>query len=132
MNQLELANFNGNYIVLNPSDLAAMELTKDSTGNYTYPMYIPASDGITRLQGVPVVTNNLVPAGEFYVGDFTYSNLRIREEMNLQVGFVNDDFTNNLVTILCEMRACHYVKTNHFGAFVKGDFATAKAALLLP
>ncbi len=52
--------------------------------------------------------------------------------MNIQVGYVNDDFTKNLVTILAEMRAVHYVKSNHYGAFVKGDFATAIAALVTP
>jgi hypothetical protein len=52
--------------------------------------------------------------------------------MNIQVGYVNDDFTKNLVTILCEARAAAFVKVNHYGAFVKGNFATAKAALELP
>jgi hypothetical protein len=45
--------------------------------------------------------------------------------MEIQVGFVNDDFTKNLITVLAEMRATHFVKSNHYGAFVKGDFATA-------
>ena len=130
--QLALANFEGNYIVMNPADVAAMELSKGTDGTYTYPMFVPQLDGITRVKNVPIVENNLVPADTFYVGDFTKSNLRIREEMNLQVGYVNDDFTKNLVTVLCEMRACHYVKTNYYGAFIKGQFSVAKAALLLP
>lgn len=127
--QIAQNNFAANYIVLNPADVAAMELTKTSTGEYTYPMFVPSADGITRVKGIPVVENNLVAAGSFYVGDFTKSNLRMREEMNVQVGYVNDDFTKNLMTILCEARACHFVKANQVGAFVKGDFATAKAAL---
>lgn len=130
--QIMQANFEANAILLNPADCAAMQLTKSSTGEYTYPMFIPMADGITRVKGIPVIENNLVRAGEFYVGDFTKSNLRVREEMNIQVGYVNDDFTKNLVTILCEMRAVHYVKSNHYGAFVKGEFATAKAALETP
>jgi hypothetical protein len=78
------------------------------------------------------VENPGVPVGDFYVGDFTKANLRIREEMNVQVGYVNDDFTKNLVTVLCETRAAAFVKSNHYGAIVKGNFTTAKAALLLP
>jgi hypothetical protein len=34
-----------------------------------------------------------------------------------------------LVTILAEMRAVHYIKSNHTAAFVKGTFSTAKTAL---
>ena len=62
----------------------------------------------------------------------TKDNLRIREEMNIQVGYVNDDFTKNLVTVLAEMRACNYVKSNHFGAFVAGEFATDIAVIDKP
>jgi len=130
--QIAQANFEANGILLNPADAAALQLTKSSTGEYTYPVYEPQADGTIRIKGVPVFENNLVPAGDFYVGDWSKSNLRIRENMNIQVGYVNDDFTNNLVTILAEMRAVHYVKSNHYGAFVKGDFATAIAALVTP
>ena len=128
--QIAQANFEANYIVLNPADAAALELTKTQTGEYTYPINMVYGMPKT-VYGVPVIENNLIPAGEFYVGDFTKCNLRMREDMNIQVGYVNDDFTKNLVTILCEARAANFVKVNHYGAFVKGDFATAKAALEL-
>lgn len=127
--QIANANFMANYIILNPEDCAAMQLTKSTSGEYTYPMFIEGADGITRVKGVPVVENPGMAAGTFLIGDFTKSNLRMREDMNISVGYVDDDFTNNLMTILCEARACHFVKTNHFGAFVTGNFAAAKAAL---
>ena len=132
VNQIEAENFVANYIVLHPEDSAKMELIKTTQGEYTYPMVYVNANGETRIKGIPVVTNTGVTAGTFLVGDFTKSNLRIREDLNIQVGFVNDDFTKNLFTILCEARATHYVKTNHYKAFVKGSFATAKSALLKP
>jgi HK97 family phage major capsid protein len=123
-------NFAANYILLNPEDAAAMELTKDTNGQYTYPVFIDEAG--MRVKGLPVIENTGVPVGTFYVGDFTKSNLRMREDMNVSVGYVNDDFTKNLVTILVEARACQFVKSNHYGAFVKGDFATAIAAIDKP
>ncbi len=128
--QIANANFAANYILLNPEDAAAMELTKDTNGQYTYPVFV--NEAGMSVKGLPVIENPGVPVGDFYVGDFTKSNLRIREEMNVQVGYVNDDFTKNLVTVLVEARACHFVKSNDYGAFVKGDFATAKAAIVAP
>lgn len=129
--QIQGLEFNANYILLHPEDCAKMELTKTSQGEYTYAMsYIV--DGIVRVKSIPVIENTGVTAGTFLVGDFTKSNLRIREDLNVQVGYVNDDFTKNLMTILCEARAVHYVKSNHYGAFVKGTFSTAKTALLKP
>jgi HK97 family phage major capsid protein len=132
MAQIENANFTPNYILLNPDDAAAMELTKTTVGEYTYPMFVPQADGITRVKGVPVIVNPGVPTGDYYIGDFTKANLRMREDLNIQVGYINDDFTRNMMTVLCEARACFFVKSNHTAAFVKGDFATDKAALLAP
>lgn len=129
--QMAQANFEANYILLNPADCASLELTKSTTGEYTYPINMVY--GMPKsVYGVTIIENNLIPAGTFYIGDFTKCNLRVREDMNIQVGYVNDDFTKNLITILCEARACTFVKTNHYNAFIKGDFATAKAALQLP
>ncbi len=99
--QIAGENFEANYILLNPADVAAMELTKSSTGEYTYPMFVPGANGVTTVKGIPVVESTLVTAGDFYVGDFTKANLRVREDMNVQVGYVNDDFTKELDDCTC-------------------------------
>ena len=129
--QIQNQFFDANYILLNPLDAAAIDLTKDSTGNYTYGMTITI-DGVTRVKAVPVIVNPGITVGTYLVGDFTKSNLRIREDLNVQIGYVNDDFTKNLITVLAEMRACQYVKSNHYGAFVAGDFATDIAVIDKP
>lgn len=129
LSQIEGANFNANYILMNPVDVAKFDVRKTTTGEYTQPMIYTDLNGVKRYNGIEIISNNGVTAGTFLVGDFTKSNLRVREDMNIQVGYVNDDFTKNLLTILCEARATHYVKTNHYGAFVKGTFSTAKASL---
>ena len=127
INQIEIENFMPNYIVLHPTDAAAMDLVKATDNNYILPPFI--SQNGTVVKGLPVITNTGVTVGNFLVGDFTKSNLRVREDITLAVGYENDDFTKNLVTILGEARAVHYIKANQTKAFVKGVFATAKAAL---
>jgi len=129
--QIAQNNFSATHILLNPIDAAAMDLTKDAGGAYTYQMPL-TMDGVTRVKAVPVIENNGITVGSYVVGDMSKDNLRIREEMNIQVGYVNDDFTKNLVTVLAEMRACNYVKSNHYGAFVAGDFATDIAVIDKP
>lgn len=125
----EPAGFVPNYIVMNSADLVALKLTKDSTGNYIFPINMP---GISEVINVPVIANPRMTADKFLVGDFTKAQLRIREDVNIQIGYENDDFTKNLVTILAEMRAAAFVKSNHAKAFVYGDFSDAIAALDLP
>lgn len=124
--QIQNANFEPTHVVLNPEDVAAMQLTKSSTGEYTYPMFLM---DVNRVANLIVVSTTNMTAGTFLVGDFTKSNVRMREAMNVQVGYVNDDFQRNMVTILAEARLVQYVKANDYPAFVDGTIATAIAAL---
>jgi len=128
--QIETALFQPNYIVMHPTDVAKFDVTKTTYGEYTQPMIYTDLNGVKRYNGIEIIVNTGIDVDTFLVGDFTKSNLRVREEMNIQVGFVNDDFTKNLFTVLCEARATHYVKTNHYGAFVSGNFTDAIVALL--
>lgn len=127
INQVRVNLFEPNYIVMHPSDVTAMELSKDSTGQYVMPPFA-ALDG-TIISGIRVVANTGVAIDKFLVGDFTKSGVRFKEGITLNVGYENDDFTKNLVTILAEARLVHRVKSNHYGAFVYGDFSDAITAL---
>lgn len=128
INQIIVAQFTPNYILCHPSDVTAMELEKASDGHYILPPF-RAVDG-TSIKGIPVIQNVGVTQGDFVVGDFTKSGVRYKEGLTFDVGYENDDFTKNFVTILAEARLVHRVKSNHYPAFVTGDFAVAKAALL--
>jgi HK97 family phage major capsid protein len=125
---VEAAFFQPNYIVLHPVDVARIDMLKSSTGEYL--LHQAAGQfAFKSFYGLPIIESTVVTAGTFLVGDFSKSNLGIREEINISVGYENDDFTKNLVTILAEMRAVHYIKTNHVNAFVKGTFATVISAM---
>ena len=119
--QIEAANFVPTHVVLNPEDVAKIELTKTSTGEYTYPAFWDAN---MRVAGLVVVSSNNITAGTMIVGDFTKFNIKFREDMNMSVGYENDDFTRNMVTILCEARLVSYIKGNDVNAFVQSDIAT--------
>jgi HK97 family phage major capsid protein len=119
--QIEAANFVPTHVVLNPEDVAKIELTKTSSGEYTYPAFWDAN---MRVAGLVVVSSNNITAGTMIVGDFTKFNIKFREDMNMSVGYENDDFTRNMVTILCEARLVSYIKGNDVNAFVQSDIAT--------
>lgn len=129
MSQIETAKFTPTHVVLHPVDVARMQLTKTSTGEYTTPIFYPSQNNEMRVANLIVVSTTYMTAGNFLVGDMTKSNLRIRENVNIQVGYVNDDFQRNMVSILAEARAVHYVKLNDVNAFVRGTIQTAIVAL---
>jgi HK97 family phage major capsid protein len=126
--QSEALNFYPTHVVLHPSDVAAIQLTKSTTGEYTYPIFLPTT-GEMMIAGLIIVQSNNITAGTFLIGDYSKANVKIREAVNMSVGYVDDDFQRNMVTILCEARLVNYVKANDTGAFIKGVFATCIAAL---
>lgn len=125
--QVNRANFTPNVVVVHPDKLAAMDMAKGTDGHYVMPPF-KASDG-TVIAGVRVVANNGVGADVFYVGDFTKYVAKIRENLNISVGYDGDDWTKNMMTPLAEMRIGGYIKSNHYGAIVTGTFTVAKALL---
>jgi len=127
INQVMINQFQPNYILMHPSYVAAMDLAKATDGHYILPPFSTNSN--TVVKGIPIVSNTGITEGDFLVGDFTKSGVRFREGLVFDVGYENDDFTKNFVTILAEARLVHRVKSNYYGAFVTGDFAVAKAAI---
>ena len=129
--QIEASNYTPTYVILNPIDVAKLHLTKDSTGNYTYPMYIPES-GQMIVADMTVISSSFMPQDSYLVGDMSRVNVKMREGLNLSVGLDQDDFTRNMVTILAEARLVQYVKTNQKTAFVTGTISTDIAVIDAP
>ena len=127
INQIDIAEFSPNYIVMHPSDVASMDLQKATDGHYILPPFSTSAN--TLIKGIPVVSNTGVTEGTYLIGDFTKSGVRFREGLTFDVGYENDDFTKNFVTILAEARLVHRVKSNYYPAFVTGTFATDAAAI---
>ena len=132
--QIEGANHTPTHIVLNPEDIAKLQLTKASDGAYTYPMFLPtqSGDGEMIIAGMRVISSTYMTADKYLVGDFSKVNVRFRNNIAMSVGLDQDDFTKNMVTILAEARLVQYVKNNDKPAFVYGDISTDVAAILKP
>ena len=125
-----VANFMPTEIFMHPTDVTKMDLAKDSVGQYVF-RPLANSYGLSVGQ-IPVVANTGIAVGTFLVGDMTKNKVITREAITLSIGYENDDFTKNFVTILGETRLVNVMKSNHYLAFVKGTFSTAITALTKP
>lgn len=92
-------------VVVNPADWGAMEVMREGAGTGAYLYGAPGTAGSMSPFGVTVVLSNHMPAGFFLVGNLRNSTaLYQREGAVIEMGFVNDDFTKNLITIRAEER----------------------------
>lgn len=122
MLQAALAKFPATGIVLNEIDWAEIELTKTDDGAYLFAN--PQGTVGQRLWGLPVVATPAMTAGDYLVGAFRMgAQLFDRWDARVEVGYVNDDFTKNMVTILAEERLALAVYRPE--AFITGDFAAS-------
>jgi HK97 family phage major capsid protein len=118
-----------NAIVLNPVDVFLMiHSTKDTTNDYVKPItVIPnvSGNGLGQVYiwGVPVIESDTIPAGSYLVADMSRFNIRDKSGLQIQLGYENDDFTKNLVTIRGEKRLASYAKSNYTEAFIYDTFA---------
>lgn len=121
--------FNANYVLVSVDQAAEMDLAKsDTDGHYLMPPFTSA-DG-TVIKGVRVIETNFLEGDDFIVGDFSRYLFNIVDGLTIEVGYINDQFIKNQFTIRAEMYGMGRVKANEAFAFVKGDFTSAKAALL--
>lgn len=115
--QAELAEYPSDGIVLHPSDWASIELTKDSTGQYI--IGNPQGTLSPTLWSRPVVATQAMTVDTALVGAFKLgAQIFDRSDAGIVISTENeDDFVNNLVTILIERRMAFAVYRPE--AFVK-------------
>ncbi|ANG96776.1 capsid protein [Brucella pseudogrignonensis] len=102
--QVRRAEYRASGIIMNPDDLADLELTKDAGGNYI--IVDPIEGGQGRIWRLPIVDTTAMPAGQFLVGALdTAAQLFDRQQVTFEISSENvDDFEKNMATARIEER----------------------------
>lgn len=119
MLQAVLAEYPATGHVMNPIDWAWIETLKDGQGRYI--IGNPQGTITPTLWGLPVVTTQAIAEDKFLTGAFEMG-AQVFDQWSaaVEVGFENDDFTKNKITILAEERLALAVYRPE--AFIYGDF----------
>lgn len=92
-------------VIVNPADWGAMERIRESAGGGNYLYGMPGMAAGMNPFGVRVVLSNNMLAGYFWIGALDQAAvLYNRSGAVIEMGYINADFTNNLVTIRAEER----------------------------
>lgn len=100
---MQTAGFNPDVVTLNPADWLAI-VVKRGTANdhYLSGNYLGAMP--SEMRGLKVVLSPSVDVGKALLMDSSHSDLLVVDQFSIEVAFSGDDFTQNLVTILGEVR----------------------------
>lgn len=123
MLQMRLLKMKPNVVVMNPADAALLDLTKDAEGHY---LKIEL-DGI--MKQLTVYENTIVDAGYFLLLDTSKWTVKMLEDINVETGLNDEDFSKNMISVICEARLHSYMPSVYAGAVFYDDFATIIEAL---
>ena len=99
---MQEAGFQPNVVAFRPSDFLGVQLAKTSNGEYLAGPYLQPLPEL--LRGLRVVLSPSVPSGKVVVMDAAHAELLLVDDLTIEIGYVNDDFTKNVATILGEVR----------------------------
>ena len=112
-------------VIVNPADWSTMELSKTTYGEYLYGA--PGMAGGMSPFGCPIVLSNNMAKGKFMIGNFQRATMVWdRQSVTVEAGYVNADFTSNLVTLRAETRLG--LETSVPAAILYGDIAPVAAS----
>lgn len=107
-------------VIVNPADWGAYERLREGTNSGTYLHGAPGEVANMNPFGLRIVLSAHLTAGKFVVMDSTAALIYDRQNVTVEMGYVNDDFTKNLVTIRAEERlalACERPAGIYYGDF---------------
>lgn len=103
--ELWAAGYTPDVAFVNPADWGDMERTREGANSGMYLYGLPGVVAGPQAHGVRVVPSVHVTAGTFVIGAIGQACLIYnRQNPTVEMGYINDDFTRNLVTIRAEER----------------------------
>lgn len=92
-------------VIVNPADWGALERIRESAGSGAYLYGLPGSQAGMNPFGLRVILSTYLQAGKIIVAKLSDSAvLYARSGAVVEMGYVNTDFTQNLITIRAEER----------------------------
>ena len=106
--QLWAKGYMPDAVIVNPADWGSMERAREYNSTVGYGNYLYGMPGVaagTNPFGVRIVLSSNMTIGKFAIGAFDMAcALYNRQGATVEMGYINADFTNNLVTIRAEER----------------------------
>lgn len=103
--QLWAIGYVADTVYVNPADWGAMEIAREGAGTGQYLYGAPGTISGVNPFGIRVVITPRIAAGTFLVGQVSVAaSVWNRSGATIEMGYEDNDFTSNLVTILAEVR----------------------------
>ena len=117
-----------NFVLMNPKTILKYKLAKGTDGHYVLPPFITSNGQV--IDGMSVVESSQVVANTLALGDSRFGTIYDLEGVTVEMGYINDQFVKNAMTILAEKREMLLIRNVDASGFLKvTDIDAAIAAI---
>ncbi len=128
--QMRNLNFFPTHVFVNPLDAANMDIVKDLYGRPIALEYRAMDgNGVDRVFNLILVESPQIAVGQVLVADMPKFYVFNLLPFEIQYGWINSNFIDNVITVTGIRRLHSFISTNHLNGFVYTSFATVKTAL---
>jgi len=122
------SKYTPNSVFMPISVINLMKLKKDSNNNYVMPPFV--TSGGKNIDGLMVIETEAMGANTLVVADSRFGKIYEVEGYSISTGYVNDQFTKDLMTLKAKKREALLIREADKGAFLKcTDVAAALVTL---
>lgn len=125
------SKFRANTAIVSYADFNSLLIKKAVDGHYVRPEWAQLlPDGTANVNGIKVIPHALPTANTMLVGDFNWGEQFNMGDVEVEMGFIANQFINDMMTIKARKRTALLVRNVNLNAFAKvTDIAAAISAL---
>jgi len=125
------SKFRANTALLSYVDFNNMITNKAVDGHYVVPQWAQLlPDGTANVNGIRVIPHALPTANTMLVGDFNWASQFNIGEIEIEMGYIGNQFINDMMTIKARKRTALLVRNVDLNAFAKVTDIGAALTLL--
>ena len=125
------SKFRANKAIVSYADFNALLIKKAVDGHYVRPEWAQLlPDGTANVNGIKVIPHALPTAGTMLVGDFNWAEQFNMGDVEIEMGFIANQFINDMMTIKARKRTALLVRNVNLNSFRKVTDIAAAISLL--
>jgi len=106
-----------NYAIMNIADINAMKLKKSTLNTYVIPPFVSKDGNV--VNGITIIPSSRVTQDTMIVGDFNFARFYDAQEIQIEMGYVGNQFRDDLLTIKGSLFGLSLVRNVETNAFRK-------------
>ena len=125
------SKFRANKAIVSYADFNALLIKKAVDGHYVRPEWAQLlPDGTANVNGIKVIPHAFPTAGTMLVGDFNWAEQFNMGDVEIEMGFIANQFINDMMTIKARKRTALLVRNVNLNSFRKVTDIAAAISLL--